>query len=154
MDYNLFHVAEVELKYTSGLLPDQRPLCSSSELASTILMEHWDLERMELQEEFKVLYLDRQNRCLGIYAASAGGTTGTVADIKLIYSAALLCRAESIILSHNHPSGSSYPSGADVRLTTQLVKAGKLLTIHVQDHLILTRYNGYYSFADSGMMER
>jgi DNA repair protein RadC len=153
MDSKLFTVAKLELKYTSAVRPALRPECCTSEMAYNLLMQHWDLERMEIQEEFKVLFLDRQNRCLGIYEASAGGTTGTVADIKLIYAAALLSRAEALVLAHNHPSGHVSPSAADVRLTTRLVEAGRLLTLHVQDHLIITRFGGYYSFADHGLIE-
>ena len=149
----LYNVAKIELRYTSAVRPSQRPICASSEASYNLLMKNWELERLELQEEFKVLYLDRQCRCLGIYDASMGGTTGTVADLKLIFSAALLCRAESIVLAHNHPSGVLRPSAADIKLTNQFATAGKMLTLRVMDHLIVTRFNGYYSFADHGLID-
>ena len=76
---------------------------------------------------------------------------GVVADPKLIYCAALKCLASSIIVCHNHPSGQLRPSEEDIRLTRKLLEAGKLLDIAFQDHLILTR-EGYYSFADMGML--
>ena len=153
MAASLYHVPRIKLTYQSTQRPADRPLCATSALAYELLVKLWDPGRMELQEEFKVLYLDRQLRCLGVYRASSGGTTGTLADVKLIYAAALLSRAESLILAHNHPSGTRAPSAADVTLTRRFSEVGRVLTVPVQDHLILTRYEGYYSFADHGLLE-
>ncbi len=59
------------------------------------------------------------------------------------------CNASSIILSHNHPSGSLSPSKVDIELTSKLKKAGETLDIKVLDHVIIS-CEGYYSFADEG----
>ena len=72
-------------------------------------------------------------------------------DMRLIFATALLCRSNSIILAHNHPSGSLTPSNADRNLTDQAIQAGKLLSIAVNDHIILTS-DCYYSFRDEGLM--
>jgi DNA repair protein RadC len=56
-----------------------------------------------------------------------------------------------MVLCHNHPSGSLRPSRADEEITARLKSAGKLLDIEVVDHLIVSD-EGYYSFADEGMM--
>ena len=82
---------------------------------------------------------------------SRGGVAGTVADPKLIFKEALENLASSIILVHNHPSGNRQPSAADISLTKKLKEAGNLLDLPVLDHLIYTD-NGYYSFADEGML--
>lgn len=101
-------------------------------------------------EEFKVVFLNRANRVIGVYDASSGGITGTVADPRLILAAAIKSLAVSIILSHNHPSGNLKPSKADEDLTTKIKEAAKYHDIRVIDHMIITS-EGYYSFADEGL---
>jgi DNA repair protein RadC len=59
--------------------------------------------------------------------------------------------ASSIILCHNHPSGNTQPSEADIRLTRKLKEAGLLLDLPVLDHIILGG-DSYFSFADEGMI--
>jgi DNA repair protein RadC len=95
--------------------------------------------------------LNRSARVLGIYEASSGGTVGTVVDAKLIFIAALKANASSIILAHNHPSGTLKPSNPDIAITKKLYAAGQVLDINVMDHIILTKEN-YYSFADNAML--
>ena len=102
-------------------------------------------------EEFWILLLNRANGILGTKQISHGGMTGTVADSKVIFSTALEYKAISIILCHNHPSGNLKPSDADIRLTKRLKLAGDAIEIGVIDHLIVSE-NGYFSFADEGMM--
>lgn len=102
-------------------------------------------------EEFWILMLNRANKIIGEAQISDGGVAGTVADPKRIFKTALDNSASSIILCHNHPSGSTNPSDADKQLTRKINEAGKLLDISVLDHLIITD-NGYFSFADEGMM--
>lgn len=102
-------------------------------------------------EEFWILFLNRANLVIGKQAISAGGMSGTVVDPKIIFKAALDAKASSIILCHNHPSGNLKPSEQDIRLTKNLVEAGKVLEISVLDHVIVSQ-NGFYSFADEGMM--
>lgn len=75
---------------------------------------------------------------------------GTIADPKVIFSAALKSAASSIILVHNHPSGNLRPSQADIDLTQKLRAGGKLLDIEVIEHIILSS-EGYFSFSDEGL---
>jgi DNA repair protein RadC len=82
---------------------------------------------------------------------SQGGVSGTVADAKIIFNAALEQLASGIILAHNHPSGNLQPSQADLSLTRRLVEAGKLLDIAILDHIIIAG-KAYYSFADEGQL--
>jgi DNA repair protein RadC len=102
-------------------------------------------------EEFWVAYLNRASRVLRKKRISEGGVSGTVADPKIIFKTALNELASSIIVAHNHPSGSVSPSQADIELTRKLVAAGKLLDIQVIDHIIVAGRN-YCSFADSGLL--
>jgi DNA repair protein RadC len=102
-------------------------------------------------EEFWIVLLNRANKVLSQHLISKGGQAGTVADPKVIYQAALEHNAASIILAHNHPSGSLKPSQADINLTRKLKEAGQLLDISVLDHLIFTD-SSYLSFADEGLL--
>lgn len=102
-------------------------------------------------EEFWILNLNRANRVLGRSRVSAGGMSGTVVDAKIVFRKALHAEACSVVLCHNHPSGSLHPSQADLDLTKKLVRAGKAVDIPVLDHLIVSE-RGYYSFADESKL--
>lgn len=146
-----FEVAEIQLTYKTKVKPSQRPMITSSKEAYAILLESWDEDKLEFVEQFKVLLLNRANKVLGIYEVSTGGVSGTVADPKLIFAAAIKANASAIILSHSHPSGQLKPSDADLKLTKNLKDGGQYLEISVLDHIIVTS-EGYYSFADEGVL--
>lgn len=144
-------VAEVELIYKSKVKASERPVIRDSKDTCNILRKIWDENKIEMQEEFKVLFLNRSNKVIGVYDASAGGITGTVADPRLILAAAIKSLCVSIILSHNHPSGNLKPSRADEELTSKIKEAAKYHDIKLLDHLIITS-EAYYSFADEGLI--
>lgn len=146
-----FQVSEINVSYRPKVKASERPKVSTSKEVYDILFNNWDLDKMELLEQFKILLLTRANRVIGIYEVSSGGMAGTVADPKLIFSAALKACASSIILSHNHPSGNLKPSQADISLTQKFRTAGSFLDIDVLDHIILTS-EGYISFVDEGLI--
>lgn len=102
-------------------------------------------------EVFAVLFLNRSNKINHFQIISEGGITGTVADPRIILKKALEEDAVSIILCHNHPSGSLKPSRADEELTFKIKEAAKYFDIKVLDHLIVSD-DGYYSFADEGIL--
>lgn len=102
-------------------------------------------------EVFAVIYLNRANKINDFKIISEGGITGTVADPRIILKKALEEDAVSIILCHNHPSGSLKPSKADEELTYKIKEAAKYFDIKVLDHLIVGD-DGYYSFADEGIL--
>lgn len=103
-------------------------------------------------EEFWLILLNRASRVLGRIRISQGGTAGTVVDAKVVFKKSIENGATSIILCHNHPSGSLFPSQPDKDLTQKLIKAGKNIDVLVLDHLIISE-QGYYSFADEGFFE-
>lgn len=144
-------VSEVELVYKSKIKASERPQVSSSGDAFHILLDCWEEGKIGLAEQFKVLLLNRANKVLGLYHLSTGGVTATVADIRLIFAAALKANATGIILAHNHPSGNLTPSSQDKDMTARSKAAGLLLDIAVLDHLIV-HSEGYYSFADEGLL--
>ncbi|MCD4694607.1 MAG: DNA repair protein RadC [Bacteroidales bacterium] len=102
-------------------------------------------------EAFYILLLNRANKIIRDILISEGGITGTIADPKKIFKMALENNATSIILCHNHPSGSVHPSEQDLALTKKLKKAGSLLDLPVLDHIILGEEK-YYSFADENAL--
>lgn len=144
-------VAEIQLSYHPQVKPSQRPTVTNSREVYQLFFDNWDADRIELQEQFKVMLLNRGSRVLGIVDISTGGIGGTLADPKLIFATALKAGASSIILAHNHPSGQLTPSQADRTLTKKLTDGGKLLDISVFDHVILTA-DSYFSFADEGII--
>jgi len=102
-------------------------------------------------EVFAVVFLNRANRINHYEVISEGGITGTIADPRVILKKALQEDAVSLILCHNHPSGSLKPSRADEDLTVKIREAAKYLDITVLDHIIVSEA-GYFSFADNGML--
>ncbi len=91
-------VAEVELVYRTKVKPSQRPKITTSVDAYEILQKIWNRDKIELVEEFKVLLLNRSNKVLGVLDASSGGITGTVADPRIILTAAIKANAVGIVL--------------------------------------------------------
>lgn len=144
-------VPEVFLKYTSGLQLSKAKQIRSSKEVYKLFLQTWDMELIEFVEEVKILLLNQSNKVLGFYKVSSGGRTGTFADPKLVFAAALKAGATSIILCHNHPSGNTIPSEQDYLLTQKIKYAGALLEIELIDHLIITK-GGYYSFKDLGRL--
>ena len=145
------NVPEIKIVYSAKVKASERPVIQSSGNIYSLLLSKWNLNNIELQEEFMVIYLNRANRVLGVYHASAGGIDGTVADTRLILAAALNMGASGIALSHNHPSGSLRPSRADEQLTSNIKEAARYHSINILDHLIITP-ESYYSFRDEGLL--
>jgi len=102
-------------------------------------------------EEFWIVLLNRSNKIIDRQKISQGGISGTVTDIRLMMKAALDKLASSIVLIHNHPSGNTKPSEADISITQKVKESGKLMDITLLDHIIITD-GSYFSFADEGMI--
>ncbi len=147
----LNQIAEVELIYKTKVKASERPYIKTSKDGYDLLLKTWDENKIDFVEQFKVIFLNRANRVLGIYEVSSGGITGTVADPRLIFAAALKANACSIMISHNHPSGNLKPSQPDEQLTQKIKQGGQLLDIKLLDHVIVTS-EGYFSFADEGLL--
>lgn len=102
-------------------------------------------------EVFAVIFLNRAMKVKSFKIISRGGISGTVADPRIILKNALDEGATSIILSHNHPSGNLNPSRADQEITFKIRQAASYFDIIVTDHIIVSS-EGYFSFADNGLM--
>lgn len=141
------NLAEIKVSYSTTNTTKIK--ITKGEEAYKILLNSWDINTIELQEEFKVLLLNKANEVLGIYQLSKGGIAGTVIDVRLIFSVALKCNATGIIICHNHPSGNLKPSVADINITKKIKECSTLLDITLIDHLIISK-TGFYSFINSG----
>lgn len=125
-----------------------KPLVTSSSSVARFLQARFrDLPH----EIFAVVFLNRANKIIHFEIVSSGGITGTVADPRIILKKALEEEAVSLILCHNHPSGSLKPSRADEELTLKIKEASRFFDIKVLDHVIVSS-EGYFSFADEGLI--
>ena len=111
----------------------------------------WEQDIIEMQEEVKILLLNRNNKVLGVYDLAKGGITSCDVDVRIILAVALKAMATGIILIHNHPSGNLKPSNDDKKITELLNSSCKIMGITLVDHLIITK-DDYFSFADEGIL--
>jgi len=119
----------------------------SSDVANHYLPLMRDLRK----EVFRVLLLSRANRLIKEVFISEGTLDASIVHPRDVFREALLEPAAGVILIHNHPSGNPSPSEEDLRITRQLVEAGRLLGIKVYDHIILAG-ESYRSLADEGLI--
>ena len=128
------------------------PLAKTAVSSSSDIAHYLQIKLKDYRHEvFAVLFLNRANKVNHFEIVSEGGITGTVADPRVILRKALEEDAVNIILCHNHPSGSLKPSRADEQLTAKIKEAARFLDITVLDHIIVSE-DGYYSFADEGLL--
>lgn len=146
-----FKLAEIEVKYSTKIKPSERIKITCSNDAAEAFRELWS-QSMEYKESFYAMYLNRNNRILGIHKVSEGGLAGTVVDIRCIFQIALKANAVSVIVAHNHPSGNDVASEQDKTITRKIKDAGTFLDIPLLDHLIMLPESGYMSFADEGLI--
>jgi DNA repair protein RadC len=144
------NLSEIKVAYSPKVKFKDMQKITSSRDCESVLRNIWS-PQLELREEFYLLLLNRANKVVGWHCISQGGLDSTVADIRIIFSVTLKCVATGIIVAHNHPSGNLKPSETDIALTQKIKEAGKLLDITLFDHIILSN-EGYYSFADEGLL--
>lgn len=145
-------VPEISISYKSPQGMEQHPYIKSSAEAYAVLLPFFKRKTIALQEQFVVGYLARNGQVKGIYTGFHGGLTGTVADVRIILAIALKSGSSSIILAHNHPSGNLQPSEADVTMTKKFKSACETMDLSFIDHLIISPFDAYMSFSDSGII--
>lgn len=106
---------------------------------------------LEHHEEFHAILLNRKNSVLGSFMLGSGGISSTVADPRLLLQAVILSNCSSVVLAHNHPSGTTKPSQADIQYTKKVKSILELLDVNLLDHVIMV-HDGYYSFANEGIL--
>ncbi|MEE8187957.1 MAG: DNA repair protein RadC [Kiloniellales bacterium] len=105
----------------------------------------------EKVEQFRLLFLDRKNRLIADELQQRGTVDHTPVYPREVIKRALELGASSLILVHNHPSGDSTPSRADIDMTRQVQEAAEKLGISVHDHIVIGR-SGHNSFKSMGLL--
>jgi len=103
------------------------------------------------KEVFSVMLLNTRHRLIRSVMVCEGALNSAYVEPREVFNPAIRASAHGVILTHNHPSGEPDPSDQDISLTRRMVEAGKLVGIHVIDHLIIGD-NRYYSFADNDLL--
>ncbi|MBI5788552.1 MAG: DNA repair protein RadC [Candidatus Schekmanbacteria bacterium] len=101
-------------------------------------------------EVFKVVLLDNQRKLIKSCELFRGGLTSASVHPEEVIKLALRHKTAGLIFAHNHVNGDTQPSSSDCQITCQMVWACQLMGLHVVDHLIIG--NGYYSFAENGLI--
>ncbi len=140
--------AALELGIRRSVSIEKKEIVLSSKDIAQFLKAKFEFHKHEV---FAVVFLNRSNKINHFEIVSEGGITGTVADPRIILRKALEHEAVSIVLCHNHPSGNLKPSRQDEELTNKIKLAAQYFDIKVLDHIIVSN-EGYYSFADEGML--
>ncbi len=143
----LLALFELSRRYMTREAKEMERVSSSSYAAQIIKPLLRDLPH----EECWVMYLNRANKLISKERMSSGGISATVVDVKIIVRNALEKYASSIILVHNHPSGSVQPGDNDKRQTYLLKEASAVFGITLLDHLIIAG-DSYFSFSDEGII--
>lgn len=97
------------------------------------------------EERMYIIALSTKGDVIGYIEHSKGTLNSSLVDVAGIFKFALLCNASSIILTHNHPSGSTTPSQEDIQVTRRVKDAGDLLSVPLLDHIITTPSGVYNS---------
>ena len=100
------------------------------------------------QEKFIALFLDIKNNLITYETIFIGTLSNATIHPREIFKAAIKNSASKIIIMHNHPTGNSNPSTADINLTKKLTEIGELMSIPIIDHIIIG-YHNYYSFMEN-----
>ncbi|MGQ9546881.1 MAG: RadC family protein [Dehalococcoidia bacterium] len=139
---------ELAREFLKGQVLDKPYGRSSKEVFDYLYHSMRDLKR----EVFKVVFLDSQNRVVGIEDLFEGTLNASAVYPREIIQSAVKNNAAALVFVHNHPAGNPQPSDNDKQITQDLVFAGNIMQIKVLDHIIIGE-NRYFSFADSGLIE-
>lgn len=88
-------------------------------------------------ENFVALFLNTRRRIKGFQIISQGTADTLLVHPREVFRVAIIVAAAAVIIMHNHPSGESSPSEADIKVTRDLIRAGQLLKMELLDHVII-----------------
>ena len=132
-------------------VPEQLQICDTPDRAA----EYWRLHIASNPyfnpdcECFVVLILNTRRRVKGHQLVTIGTMDTLLVHPREVFRVAVITSASAVILMHNHPSGDPAPSGADVTVTRELIRAGQVIKIEVLDHVIMGNPN-YSSLREHG----
>ena len=145
--------AILDLYRMSSAINHQKPIINSPEKASAFF--HSIMDKIHDKEAFVVAFLNTKNRVIDHEVVSVGTINSSIVHPREVFRNAIINKANSVILCHNHPSGDLNPSKEDISITQRLKDTGNLLGIQVVDHLIINGINQHehYSFKAQGILE-
>ena len=108
--WEISNIGEVKVSYVFNGSVKDRPIITSSYDAFRIAMKVLDQETVGMQEQFLAIYMNRAHRVIGAKVHFVGGVSSVIVDVKVIAATAVSLMASSVIVCHNHPSGSLQPS--------------------------------------------
>lgn len=113
-----------------------------------------DLSNMA-QESFHVLLLNAKNHLMNRHMVTLGLVDASLVHPREVLRPAIVDGASALVLVHNHPSGDPTPSAEDIRITKQLIEAGRTVDIKIMDHIIIGQktesQNGFISMREEGL---
>lgn len=140
----------VQLVQTGQIPWNKRAIVSSPRALVDLMETHLiGVDR----EHFALVLLDIKNRLIGVHAVSVGDLCSSLAHPREVFKPALLSNAASVLLFHNHPSGSPEPSPEDIAITKRLGEAGSLIGVCVLDHVILGGEGRWVSMKQAGLYD-
>lgn len=147
------HQAFLDLYRMSSGINTRNPIINSPEAASDFF--HSVMDKIYDKEAFVVAFLNTKNRVIDHEIVSIGTINSSIVHPREVFRNAIINKANSMILCHNHPSGDLSPSTEDINLTERLNETGNILGIKVLDHLIISGINQHelYSFKAQGVLE-
>ncbi len=147
------HQAFLDLYRMSSGINTRNPIINSPEAASAFF--HSVMDKIYDKEAFVVAFLNTKNRVIDHEVVSVGTINSSIVHPREVFRNAIINKANSVILCHNHPSGDLNPSKEDISITERLRETGNLLGIRVLDHLIINGINQQelYSFKAKGVLE-
>jgi DNA repair protein RadC len=143
----LYKLPKIKISYkiSSSELYNEIPKILSPKCAFNLVRHCFDHDTFDLQEEIILVCLNSRNIPIGFYSLSSGGTKCAILDPKILLMIALGVGSNSIIIAHNHPSGSKNPSKADHEITKRIATICSSIGMPLLDHLIITKFD-FFSF--------
>ena len=141
-------LAVLELKNRSDALSNISERVQSSIDINKLCHDIANLDR----ETFKIVALNAACKVITSKIMFYGGYTSTTVDIRYVFKYLIECKAVGFVIAHNHPSGNAHPSRDDIKITNAIKQASEFMNIKLLDHVIVTKYNTYYSFSDEGIL--
>ena len=104
------------------------------------------------REKLIAISLDTKNQPTNINVVSIGSLNSSIVHPREVFKLAILSNANSIIISHNHPSGDPTPSREDINITKRLKECGELIGINLIDHIIIGDEGSFTSLKEKGII--
>ena len=136
-------------KEASTNYPGQSFIIRSAEDVAILGRDYMQIHD-EPEEHLYMICMNTKNRVLGVFEISHGTVNSSIVGVREIFQKALLANSVSIILMHNHPSGSPDPSREDIAVTKKVAEAGNLLGVELLDHIVIG--DRYVSLKEKGYL--